>query len=176
MDRYGPRICSLVSTFLIMAGFAMFSISYADGLPLFNPAMCLIAFGGPGVQSAIIHVSNLMPDYKSSLTALITGCFQLSFCIFYIFDQIWFYFNWDYRTLFMSYCTVCVSNMIVAALVWPDKPYELSVDNNESDSYKLVVPDEEEETLTTKHPFAPKVIVILQSMPHNHSGQLHWCV
>ena len=100
LDAYGPRTCSVLSFFIITLGCALFSISNIPNLPLFAPAMSLIAFGGPGVQSAIIHLSNLFPGSKSTATALITGSFQLSFIVFFLFDQIWFEFGIGYQVRF----------------------------------------------------------------------------
>ena len=97
LDAYGPRTCSALSFFIIALGCALFSISNIPNLPLFAPAMSLIAFGGPGVQSAIIHLSNLFPGSKSTATALITGSFQLSFIVFFLFDQLWFEFGIGYQ-------------------------------------------------------------------------------
>lgn len=89
LDTYGPRVCSIVSILIVVVGSATFGSSNLETSPMFIPAMCLIAFGGPGVQSAIIHLSNLFPEWKASTTAIITGSFQLSFFMFYIFDQLW---------------------------------------------------------------------------------------
>lgn len=123
LDHYGPRVCSLLSIFLVALGCFLFSISDASNLRLFIPATSLIAFGGPGVQTAIIHLSNLFPLWKATATACITGCFQLSFVIFLIFDYVWENYQVPYQKLFLGYCFVCLTNGVVALLLWPDSPY-----------------------------------------------------
>lgn len=123
LDKFGPRACSLVSLALIGLGSLLFSFSDINSLPMFIPAMCLIAFGGPGTQSAIIHLSNLFPKWKATATALITGSFQLSFIVFLIFDQLWLIHQISYSTLFLCYCVVCVLNVGVSFFCWPDEPY-----------------------------------------------------
>jgi MFS family permease len=90
--------------------------------PYFIPAMCLVAFGGPGAQNAIIHLSNLFPYMKATATAIITGSFQLSFIIFFIFDYLW-QRSWDYRSIFLTYSIFCMFNIVLSALVWPDKAF-----------------------------------------------------
>lgn len=123
LDNYGPRVCSLISIALITCGCVLFAISDKEHLNLFIPAMCLIAFGGPGAQSAIIHLSNLFPNWKATATAFITGSFQLSFVVFLVFDQLWLFRNCSYSSLFMGYCGICFFNAIVSMFLWPDTPY-----------------------------------------------------
>jgi hypothetical protein len=72
----------------------------------------------------VIHLANLFPAKKGLVTAIITGCFQLSFCIFFIFDQLWFFGGVDYRTIFMSHAGVCLVCLAASVLLWPDKPFQ----------------------------------------------------
>ncbi|RYH16560.1 MFS transporter [archaeon] len=123
LDYYGPRICSLLSITFVTLGCILFSMSDIKSSPWFIPAVCLIAFGGPGAQSAIIHLSNLFPIWKGTATAIITGSFQLSFVVFLIFDQLWQHYQLSYKKLFLSYCVVCVVNALVSLTLWPDEPY-----------------------------------------------------
>jgi MFS family permease len=123
LDAYGPRVCSLCSIFVIGIGCALFGISDKDTANYFMPAICLIAFGGPGAQSAIIHLSNLFPNWKATATAIITGSFQLSFIIFLLFDQLWTDQQISYQTLFLGYSFVCVANAVISIFLWPDIPY-----------------------------------------------------
>lgn len=102
--------------------------------------MSLIAFGGPGVQNAIIHLSNLFPSWKASATAVITGSFQLSFVVFFVFDQLWVFRDWSYQSLFLSYCLICLVNVVISLTMWPDVPYHIddSVANEIEDEEKAV--------------------------------------
>ena len=129
LDVYGPRACSVTSLFIITLGCALFSISNIPNLPLFAPAMSMIAFGGPGVQSAIVHLSNLFPGNKATATALITGSFQLSFFIFYIFDQLWFYYEINYQVMFLGYGCLSAINMLLSLMLYPDEPYHYEDDD-----------------------------------------------
>lgn len=76
-----------------------------------------------GTQNAIIHLSNLFPDWKATATAFITGSFQLSFIVFLLFDQLWLFMDLSYSTLFLGYCIICLINIIISLFLWPDKPY-----------------------------------------------------
>ena len=113
----------MISISCIAAGSILFACSSMEGAPLFLPAMCLIAFGGPGAQNAIIHLSNLFPTKKATVTAIITGSFQISFFIFFCFDYLWANNKYDYQTLFMGYSFVLIFNIFLSFLLWPDKPY-----------------------------------------------------
>lgn len=139
LDHFGPRISSLISIAIILSGCILFGYSDKEEFPYFLPAICLIAFGGPGVQSSIIHLSNLFPSWKATATALLTGSFQLSFFILFLFDQLWSVEKLTYQTLFLGYCGVCVFNALVSLIMWPDVPYSyeeqvaISVEDAEED-------------------------------------------
>jgi len=72
LDAYGPRACSVLSIGLVTAGFVLFALS-SEKFFAYLPAITMIAFGGPGVQSSIIHLSNLYPTHKATVTSIITG-------------------------------------------------------------------------------------------------------
>jgi hypothetical protein len=90
---------------------------------MFIPALSMIAFGGPGAQSAIIHLSNLFPTAKATATACITGSLNLSFVVFFAFDQMWHFLAFDYRSLFFGYSVIVCFNMLISLFLWPDTPY-----------------------------------------------------
>lgn len=107
LDKYGPRVASVLSILFSFSGFMLFS--FTDSLidqgivqsreTMFSLSVILIGFGGPGVQNAVIHLANLFPSRKGLVTAIITGCFQLSFVVFFIFDQLWFFGDVDYVSI-----------------------------------------------------------------------------
>mmetsp|Transcript_96377 Transcript_96377/g.274699 ORF Transcript_96377/g.274699 Transcript_96377/m.274699 type:complete len:508 (-) Transcript_96377:636-2159(-) len=106
----------------VTVGFLVFGASSSDmGYML---GLSLISFGGPGVQNAVIHLSNLFPASKSTIISIITGCFQLSFSIFYFFEQLWFNYHVTYRTLFLGYAVISALSFGASVLLWPDSPYD----------------------------------------------------
>ncbi len=138
LDLYGPRICSIVSISFIAVGCILFGYSDIESNPMFIPAMCLIAFGGPGAQNAIIHLSNLFPTWKATATAFITGSFQISFFVFVAFEYLWMKNNIDYCRLFIGYSAICAINIVISIIFWPDKPYLF----NEELAYIVSHPDD----------------------------------
>ena len=123
LDTYGPRVCSIFSMLFISLGCFLFAVSNVPNFPMFIPALSMIAFGGPGVQSAIVHLCNLFPANKGTATAFITGSFQLSFIVFLVFDQMWHFYQYSYQFLFTVYGCVCLCNMVLSTLLWPVAPY-----------------------------------------------------
>ena len=120
LDSYGPRMCSIVSTLIIAVGSLLFAISNVNDFDYFVVGMCMISFGGSGVQSAIIHLSNLFPKWKASMTAAITGCFQLSFLVFLVFEALWKKFGFNFSQLFLAYSFLCIVSAFVSFFAWPD--------------------------------------------------------
>mmetsp|Transcript_26080 Transcript_26080/g.30896 ORF Transcript_26080/g.30896 Transcript_26080/m.30896 type:complete len:561 (-) Transcript_26080:109-1791(-) len=134
LDKYGPRASSVISILCSFAGFLLFGLAnslshsdlvstWLDRQTIFSVAIVGIGFGGPGVQNAVIHLANLFPSRKGLVTAIITGCFQLSFVVFFIFDQLWFFGNIDYRTLFIGHACLCFFALLTSIIFWPDQPY-----------------------------------------------------
>jgi hypothetical protein len=58
------------------------------------------------------------------VTAIITGCFQLSFFVFFVFDQLWYFGHLDYRTIFIAHSVVCLFCLAASVALWPDKPFQ----------------------------------------------------
>jgi len=138
LDKYGPRASSVISILCSFAGFLLFGLAnslshsdlvstWLDRQTIFSVAIVGIGFGGPGVQNAVIHLANLFPSRKGLVTAIITGCFQLSFVVFFIFDQLWFYGNIDYRTLFFGHACLCFLSLLASLLLYPDIPFTSAV-------------------------------------------------
>ena len=123
LDSWGPRICSAFSMFLATLGCILFAISNLPNFPMFMPALSLIAFSGAGVQNSLVHLINLFPLSKQRATTLFEISYQFSFCIFYLFDRIWYHLSLNYQSIFVFYATVCLVNLAVSLLIWPDKPY-----------------------------------------------------
>lgn len=136
LDAYGPRICSALSILLVGSGFVLFSASIPS-FPTHLPAVILIAFGGPGVQSSIIHLSNLYPASKATVTSIITGSFNLSFFIFFVFDRLWNRFHFTYQEIFAGYSIVCAVAFSFSLFLWPDQPFSF-----QEQMLEEIVPDQ----------------------------------
>lgn len=145
LDTKGPRICSLVAHSFIGIGCYVFSI--ATSYRGFLWGTSLMAFGGPGVQSAVIHLANLFPDQQFTVMACVTGSVTLSFAILPIFDYLWEVYGFGFRIMFRSYVAVVAVSALGAFLLWPDAPFAAQKDDKKEDTAELV---EMQETATCK--------------------------
>ena len=135
LDRYGPRICSVLANLTIVMGFGLVAIGTSlrhiqeDSWSLILCAMgfCFLAFGGPGIQVSIVHVANLFPQNQYLLLSGLNGCMSLSFSVFTVFDIVWELSNHriGISQLFGVYAIlVAVPSLVASMWFWPDEPFE----------------------------------------------------
>jgi hypothetical protein len=123
LDAYGPRVCSMVSSFIVALGCQVFASSHE--FTGFAFGTCLIALGGPGVTSSIIHISNLFPNNENLAMSSLTGSIVISFSVYAVFDILWQkYEGITFRTLFGSYVLVVAASAAMAFWLYPDESYE----------------------------------------------------
>jgi hypothetical protein len=48
--------------------------------------------------------------------------------VFFIFDQLWFFGDIDYRDIFFGHACLCFVSLIGSLLLWPDKPFHFDVE------------------------------------------------
>jgi MFS family permease len=123
LDMKGPRICSLVGHAFVAAGCFWFSVATSYEGFLWGTSM--IAFGGPGIQCAVIHLANLYPAQKFTVMSCVTGSITLSFAILPIFDYLWEQYGIGFRVMFRSYVLVVCLSALGSQLLWPDEPYDI---------------------------------------------------
>lgn len=94
------------------------------------------AFGGPGVQNAILGFATLFSlEYQSTCTSLLTGSFQLSFLLFYIFDLCWEANKTllNVHTLFGCYMMFTIFQCGITLFLWPHW-YQSNFDDEDSNN------------------------------------------
>jgi len=149
LDRFGPRICSVVSNLAVCIGCQLFAL--ADDFGNFCFATCLMSFGGPGIQISIVHLANLFPDNQYFVLCCLNGTISISFAVLAIFDYLWEkYASLNFRTLFGTYSLVIIASAIISAVYWPDKPYEPPLDD--LDLILEPTPEEAYIEASTAHP------------------------
>jgi MFS family permease len=124
LDTYGPRVCSIVSSFIVVVGCQIFASSHSfSGLA--TSGACLIAFGGPGITSSIIHIANVFPGNEYLVMSCLSGSIAMSFSVFAAFDVLWNRFDFiTFRTMFSSYSWVIMVLAVGAFFMYPDEPFE----------------------------------------------------
>lgn len=124
-EATGPRAASVVAHLLFISGCLLFSQSDLQS-PMYLPAVCLLAFSGPGAHASVMCVTNLFtPQFKGLFTLLLTMSFHLSFAMFFIVDQLWFNYQFNYHDIFDGYAVVVSLSMVLSLLLWPDSSYDL---------------------------------------------------
>ena len=127
MDRYGPRACKLLSHACIIGGSILIAAWNDSRDYLVLPGMTLIGYGGTGLQLASIHISNLFPSGKSLATCVIVGNFQLSFFVFFIFNDL-YQAGTSLHTIFFWYAVLNVANFAITVVFEPTTPFRLPSD------------------------------------------------
>jgi MFS family permease len=123
LDRFGPRVCSVIANASILVGCQLFAIS--TEFKSFAIATLFMSFGGPGIQVSIVHLANLFPENQFLTLSFLNGTISFSFAVFAAFDYLWeTYPAVTYRALFQYYCLVIVLSLSASVLYWPDKPFE----------------------------------------------------
>ena len=123
LDAYGPRICSMASSFIVALGCWVFASSQEFGGFAFGA--CLIAFGGPGIGSSIIHIANLFPENENLAMSCLGGSVAMSFSVFAVFGMICERFEMiTFRILFDSYILVLAVSAMGALWLFPDESFE----------------------------------------------------
>jgi MFS family permease len=123
LDRYGPRVCSVIANACIGIGCQLFAIS--TEFKSFAIATLFMSFGGPGIQVSIVHLANLFPENQFLTLSFLNGTISFSFAVFAAFDYLWeTYPAVTYRALFQYFCLLIVLSLIASVLYWPDSPFE----------------------------------------------------
>jgi MFS family permease len=123
LDRAGPRACSVVSHAIVAAGLLLCAFT-SSALDLFFVGFVLVGLGGPGVQMACFHISNLFGSSKSTATAFISGSFQLGFSVFLFFSLLHTE-GASVRALFIGYASVVLVQLLAGLLIWPDRAFAM---------------------------------------------------
>jgi Major Facilitator Superfamily len=126
LDAHGPRACSVVSHAAIAAGFALFAFA-AQWQHCAVAGASLMAFGGPGIQVSVVHISNLFPNRQFFVLSGLTGSMSLSFSVLSIFDFLWETYGvaggMSVRRMFGGYAVLAVASLVASCLVWPDESF-----------------------------------------------------
>lgn len=126
LDNYGPRVSSIVGSFLLAAGSLLMAYSQEvpfDGLLV---GYLLLALGGPGVFISSFQLSNAFPSRSGLILSLITGSFDASSALFYVYRIIYEHTagSLTIRTFFLGYLAVPAAIMLLHLLVLPPLPYK----------------------------------------------------
>eukprot|EP00977_Amphora_coffeiformis_P000949 scaffold202_cov180-Amphora_coffeaeformis.AAC.1 len=122
LDKYGPRAASCFANATVAIGCLVFAM--ATSLRSFNIGLCLMAFGGPAVQTSLIHIGNLFPSRRFFIMGIVSESITLSFAVLPLMDLIYHATKTDFRTIFYVQAILVALSAVASFFVWPDLPYE----------------------------------------------------
>lgn len=126
LDRYGPRICGLISSGLLL--FGSLCMAFAAGLPFdaYIAGHFLLALGGTFIFVPSFHLSNAFPQVQGLILALITGAFDASAAVFLVFRLLYESTNGAFglKQFFLVYLAVPAFVFVCELTLMPATSYE----------------------------------------------------
>lgn len=122
LDKGGPRSASVLSNFLVAVGCFIFASS--TDVTTLTVGLCFIAFGGPAVQTSLIHIGNMFPERRFFVMGVVAESITLSFAIFPFMDAIYESTPLGFRDIFTIHGILVTISTIFSFFLWPDSPYE----------------------------------------------------
>ena len=126
LDRYGPRISSLIGCFLLTIGTLL--MAFAAQLPFdaYIPGYLFLALGGPFVFIASFQLSNTFPRHSGLILALLTGAFDSSSAVFLFYRLIYTTTNGSFspQKFFLIYLIVPFIILVAQIFVMPANSYK----------------------------------------------------
>ncbi|KAK0251085.1 hypothetical protein B0A54_00026 [Friedmanniomyces endolithicus] len=155
LDRYGPRVASIVGTFFLTLGALFFA--FAEDVPFdaYIPAYLFLALGGPFVFISSFQLSNTFPQHSGLILALLTGAFDTSSAVFLMYRLIYQRTNGWFtpKKFFLIYLIVLVFILAVQLFVMPAQSYKTAGERiNAPESPAIAEP-----TFTNNHSNEPAI-------------------
>lgn len=126
LDRYGPRVASIVGSALVGIGSLIFGL--ASRLPFdgYIPGYLLMALGGPFLFMPSIQLSNAFPDHSGMLLSLLTGAFDASSAVFLIYRIIYekSHAMFTPDKFFLGYTVVPAAVLAAQVFLMPKRSYK----------------------------------------------------
>ncbi|KAI3654086.1 hypothetical protein MP228_000805 [Amoeboaphelidium protococcarum] len=99
LDRFGPRVTAAIGSLIFALGTVFMALSHPvaiggeegteSRLDLYFPGYSLLAVGGPFIFVSTLHVSKVFPRHSGLCMSLITGSFDASAIVFWLFDLVY---------------------------------------------------------------------------------------
>ena len=126
LDRFGPRIASIIGVCLLSIG--ALGLAFASDLPFdaYIPGYLFLALGGPFVFISSFQLSNTFPKNSGLILALLTGAFDTSSAVFLAYRLIYQGTNGTFtpKKFFLLYLIVPVLTLIAQLFVMPANSYK----------------------------------------------------
>jgi MFS family permease len=126
LDKYGPRVCGIIGSMLLLTGALLFSFASQVEGDMYTPGYFFLALGGPFVFISSFQLSNTFPQNSGLILALLTGAFDSSSALFLFFRLLYEATGGRLNThrLFLIYLVVPIFIFIVQVFIMPRESYK----------------------------------------------------
>ncbi|KAG9245994.1 MFS transporter-like protein Fmp42 [Calycina marina] len=126
LDKFGPRVCSLLGGLFLTAGSLLFA--FANQIPFdgYLPGYFFLGLGGPFIYISSFQLSHAFPQHSGLILALLTGAFDSSSAIFLLYRIIYEggHEAFKLKYFFLIYLAVPCFIFIVQFLCMPYRSYK----------------------------------------------------
>lgn len=126
LDRYGPRVASLVGVFFLTVGALL--MAFATDLPFdgYIPGYLFLALGGPFIFIPAFQLSNTFPKHSGLILALLTGAFDTSSAVLLGYRLIYQGTEGSFtpKKFFLLYLIVPVLILLAQLFIMPSQSYK----------------------------------------------------
>ncbi|TQN66437.1 Protein FMP42 [Colletotrichum shisoi] len=152
LDRYGRRVCWIVSSICLVVGCVLMAASHNftsfDGYFLGN---IFLALGGTFVFVSSFQLANAFPKYSGLIIALVTGAFDASAAVFLIYRMVYEATDGklSLEKFFYAYISIPVLILIAEVMYMPVRSYhtlpqlEQKIEKTQDESHDVHESDEE---------------------------------
>jgi hypothetical protein len=141
LDRYGPKICGLISSALLFFGSLCMGFEHELPFDAVITGHILLALGGTFIFVPSFHLSNAFPRHQGLILALVTGAFDASAAVFLVFRMVYEHTKQEFglKQFFLVYLAVPIFVFVTQLFLMPTKIYESRTELQET-AEKLVNP------------------------------------
>ncbi|POS82319.1 hypothetical protein EPUL_006051, partial [Erysiphe pulchra] len=126
LDKYGPRICGLISSAFLFMGAIFFAFGAHMKFDGYLIGYFFLAIGGAFTSMPYFHLSNTFPRNSGLILAMISGAFDSSSALFLIYKFIYFRSNklFGPKKFFLIYLIVPIFVFLVQLFYMPKLSYK----------------------------------------------------
>ncbi|ODV89444.1 hypothetical protein CANCADRAFT_28200 [Tortispora caseinolytica NRRL Y-17796] len=127
LDTYGPRASGVIGSFLLAIGSLLMAFAFQITIiDAYLVGYLCLALGGPFVYISSFQLSNSFPHMSGTVLAMITGAFDASSAVFFVYRLIYEGTNGSFypTKFFLCYLIVPVFILIVQLFVLPKDSYK----------------------------------------------------
>jgi MFS family permease len=126
LDRFGPRVCGIIGSFLLTIGSLLFAFAWQLPFDGYILGYLFLALGGPFIFISSFHLSNAFPKHSGLILALLTGAFDSSSAVFLIYRLIYTWSSGAFwpKYFFLLYLVVPAFILAVQIFLMPKASYK----------------------------------------------------